>query len=96
MLADLRTDKGMEWMPQSMWLSYLKVDALPAQLTYDLAVDATGAGQPSPEAAGFEVARPRPGPVGGDRGASVLPWALAGALGLAVVFGGGLVVARRR
>ena len=60
LLTDLRTDKGMEWMPESMWLSYLKVDALPSQLTYDLAVDATGAGQPSAIAAGYATPGPAP------------------------------------
>ncbi len=53
LLADLRTDKGMDWLPQSMWLSYLKVAASPSELTYDLAIDATGAGKPSAEAAGL-------------------------------------------
>jgi hypothetical protein len=53
LLADLRTDKGMDWLPQSMWLSYLKVAAAPSELTYDLAIDASGAGQPSAEAAGL-------------------------------------------
>jgi Uncharacterized protein conserved in bacteria (DUF2330) len=95
LLTDLRTDKGMDWMPQSMWLSYLKVDALPAQLTYDLAVDATGAGRPSPVAAGLDGAGAAL-PVK-DSGTPVLSFALAAA-GLAVVAltGGGLLVARRR
>jgi hypothetical protein len=53
LLADLRSDKGMEWLPESMWLSYLKVAAAPSELTYDLAVDASGAGQPSAVAAGL-------------------------------------------
>ena len=56
LLADLRSDRGMEWMPESMWLSYLRVDASPSDLTYDLAVDASGAGRPSLEAAGGPVA----------------------------------------
>ena len=43
----------MEWVPQEMWLSYLKVAAAPSELTYDLAIDATGAGKPSAEAAGL-------------------------------------------
>ena len=54
LLADLRSDKGMDWMPRSgMWLTYLRVDAAAGDLTYDLAVDASGAGQPSPRAAGL-------------------------------------------
>jgi hypothetical protein len=98
LLTDLRTDKGMDWMPQSMWLSYLKVDARPSQLTYDLAVDGSGAGQPSPVAAGLEeTAQPAPPAlVTTDDGSTpVLPWALAGAAVLAVA-AGGVLVARRR
>ena len=98
LLTDLRTDKGMEWMPQSMWLSYLKVDALPSQLTYDLAVDATGAGKPSPEAAGFEAGQPAPPAVAAtdDGSTPVLPWTVAGAVVAAAVGAGVLVAARRR
>ncbi len=102
LLTDLRTDKGMDWMPQSMWLSYLKVDALPSQLTYDLAVDATGADKPSPVAAGFEAAQPAPVPpalpvaAAASPGPSLLPWTVAGALVVAVATGGVMVAARRR
>jgi hypothetical protein len=54
LLADLRNDKGMDWLPSSgMWLSYLRVDAEAGDLDYDLAIDASGAGQPSPVAAGL-------------------------------------------
>ena len=98
LLNDLRTDKGMEWMPNKMWLSYLKVEALPSQLTYDLAVDATGAGQPSAKAAGFEeTARPAPPAVvtTDDGSTPILPWALAGTAVLALATGG-VLVARRR
>jgi hypothetical protein len=95
LLTDLRTDKGMNWIPESMWLSYLKIDALPSQLTYDLAVDATGAGQPSPRAAGFEEGAP-PALVTTDDGSTpVWPWAVAGGAALAVA-AGGVLVARRR
>jgi Uncharacterized protein conserved in bacteria (DUF2330) len=97
LMTDLRSDKGMEWMPESMWLSYLKVDALPSQLTYDLAVDATGAGQPSRTAAGLDLGQPVPPAVAttDDGSTPVLPWALAGAAALALVTGG-VLVARRR
>ena len=95
LMSDLRSDKGMDWMPESMWLSYLKVDALPGQLTYDLAVDATGADRPSPEAAGMGLAPLTPVPED-DTGIPVLPWVLAGAVALAAVGGGVLVAARRR
>lgn len=38
LLADLRSDKGMEWVPQSMWFTYLSLDAAAADLDYDLAM----------------------------------------------------------
>lgn len=100
LLRDLRSDKGMDWMPEAMWLSYLKVDALPSELTYDLAVDATGAGKPSPEAAGIGVGVPGqvrvPTPAPDDGGTPVLPFVVAGAVAAAAVGGGVLVAARRR
>ena len=52
LLTDLRADKGMEWMPASMWLSHLKIDSPARALKYDLAVDANGF-SPSPRAAGL-------------------------------------------
>jgi hypothetical protein len=41
LLDDLRSDVGMEWLPQEMWLSYLKLDAPASELDYDLAISAT-------------------------------------------------------
>ena len=38
LLNDLRSDKGMEWVPDSMWLSYLQVATNAGSLDYDLAV----------------------------------------------------------
>ena len=49
LLDDLRSDKGMGWVPDEMWLSYYLVDLNARNLTYDLAVDASGAGSPSEE-----------------------------------------------
>ena len=51
LLADLRSDAGMEWLPASMWLSYLQVDADAGDLDYDLAVSqdpATSRRSPTP------------------------------------------------
>jgi hypothetical protein len=62
LLADLRSDKGMGWLPASgMWLSYLRVDSTAGELTHDLAVDAGGRASPSPVAAGLAA----PAAVGG-------------------------------
>jgi hypothetical protein len=56
LLADLRKDRGMAWLPTSgMWLSYVKVATTTAALKHDLAVDATGQGTPSLVAAGLSV-----------------------------------------
>ncbi|MGH9178884.1 MAG: DUF2330 domain-containing protein [Acidimicrobiales bacterium] len=46
LMADLRSDKGMEWMPEDMWLTYLRVDGAASDLDHDLAIHPTG-GEPS-------------------------------------------------
>ena len=38
LLTDLRSDKGMGWVPDEMWLSYLRVNTAAKNLDYDLAV----------------------------------------------------------
>src|SRR4029450_3318179 len=84
LLADLRADQGMGWLPGSgMWLSYLRVDTTAGQLTHDLAVDADGRGRPSPVAAGLAVpgAGSHPAADPGARG--------RGRAGAAVAGGGG-------
>jgi hypothetical protein len=53
LLADLRSDVGMEWVPEEMWFSYLKVDTPAGDLTYDLAATADQETMPSVEAAGI-------------------------------------------
>jgi Uncharacterized protein conserved in bacteria (DUF2330) len=59
LLTDLESDKGMGWLPtEDMWFSYLKIDADAADLRHDLAIDATGVGEPSPIAAGLEFPVP--------------------------------------
>ncbi|HEV3227513.1 MAG TPA: DUF2330 domain-containing protein [Acidimicrobiales bacterium] len=37
LLNDLRADKGMEWVPNAEWLTYLKIDTPAGRLTHDLA-----------------------------------------------------------
>ena len=53
LLDDLRSDKGMDWVPPSAWLTKIAIDAAATTLTYDLAVDAKGLA-PSRVAAGLE------------------------------------------
>ena len=45
----------MEWVPNSAWLSKVVVDSSAAGLSYDLAIDASGANAPSRVDAGLEL-----------------------------------------
>jgi hypothetical protein len=88
LLADLRSDRGMRWLPKSgMWLSYLQLNERARNLSYDLALDVSGRGEPSPVDAG--LAAPAAAPE-----ANLTPlWITAGLLGgLALV----ALVERRR
>jgi hypothetical protein len=54
LLADLRSDRGMKWLPESgMWLTYIEINQTAANLKHDLAIDASGYGRPNPIAAGY-------------------------------------------
>jgi hypothetical protein len=86
LLADLRSDKGMQWVPPSMWLTYLKLFVPAGLLTYDLAVDARGTGNPSPVAAGLSIPQPS--------STATLAAALTALVALFGLLGGGLVVRR--
>lgn len=100
LLDDLRRDKNMGWVPGGdMHLSYLRVNTTAGELTYDLAIDASGRGAPSPVAAGLAApdqlyAGPRPLT---SRVAAWWPWfaiALVAASGLALA-GRSLLGSRR-
>jgi hypothetical protein len=83
LLGDLGSDKGMRWLPSTgIWLTYLRVDVQAEDLTYDLAVDATGAGHPSPVAAGLTV---EPSSRVAASAVAVLGWAIALLLALLAV-----------
>jgi uncharacterized protein DUF2330 len=58
LLTDLRSDKGMAWVPGHGWLTQIRFDAAPAELGYDLAIDASGQGTPSRLAAGLVAPLP--------------------------------------
>jgi hypothetical protein len=55
LLDDLRSDRGMAWVPSSSWLTKVAIDADAPQLSYDLAIDASGQGVPSYIQAGLDV-----------------------------------------
>jgi hypothetical protein len=92
LLSDLRSDRGMDWIPAKGWLTQVGIDAEAKQLSFDLAVDETGSGHPSRVAAGLELASPtKPGStVDGGRLALALIVVLTG---LGAVFG--VMIARR-
>ena len=88
LMRDLRADKGMSWMPASgMWLTQLTINSAARDLTYDLAVDASGRGRPSREAAGLAPVRSPLTPLTPDSIPHSLPLGglgvLLGAVGLA-------------
>ncbi len=90
LLADLRSDRGMEWLPaDDMWLTQIRVNAFAGDLTHDLAIDASGYGQPNPFAAGLRIPQlPVPG--------APFPSVLLAALVAVAALGLGLAVGRRR
>jgi hypothetical protein len=105
LLADLRSDRGMGWLPGSgMWLSYLRVDATAGRLTHDLAVDADGRHRPSPVAAGLvapaaaesEGAAGEAATTGAGGGRWPWPFAVAVAVAGAAAAAGAAALARRR
>jgi hypothetical protein len=55
LLDDLRSDRGMGWVPSSAWLTKVHIDAAAPQLGFDLAIDASGAGAPSRIMAGLDL-----------------------------------------
>jgi hypothetical protein len=42
LLDDLRSDKGMSWVPDNMWLTYLAINSPAGQLTGDLSINEPG------------------------------------------------------
>jgi hypothetical protein len=85
LLTDLRSDRGMEWIPSSGWLTKVAVDSSAAQLSYDLAIDASGAGAPSAVDAGLTLADVK-GVVGGLDGGRMLLAVLFSLVGVAGVY----------
>ena len=89
LLSDLRSDKGMAWVPQSGWLTKIAIDASASQLTYDLAVDAKGT-SPSRVAAGLEAP---PSPASSSTGQPSSDQIAL--IGIALAFLGAIVILRK-
>jgi len=73
LLADLRSDVGMEWVPSDMWLTYLHVNTNAGDLDYDLAVAPDSNSVPSLQDAGITATQ---SPALGDNGLPTWPWLL--------------------
>ena len=89
LLADLRSDKGMGWVPDEMWFSYLRVNTAAKNLDYDLAVSTHPGVLPSARMVGIGLpGGPAPAPSSGFPAVAGQPrsWAalLAGLTALAV------------
>ena len=61
LLADLRSDAGMEWIPESAWLTKVRINSAAADIAFDLAIAPNG-GAPSLMDAGFQPYGPTPAP----------------------------------
>ncbi len=90
LLADLRSDRGMEWVPNDAWLTKVALDGTAAQFGFDLAIDATGDGVPSRIDAGLDM----PGAVDPTIAAAIR-WLAAMAFMLSGIGGILFLIARR-
>ena len=67
LLTDLRSDVGMEWVPSSMWFTYLRLNAEAHDLDYDLALSAHPAQLPTLKDAGVDAKQAQVVSAGSDR-----------------------------
>jgi hypothetical protein len=82
LLADLRSDQGMGWVPESAWLTKVRINASAPDVAFDLAIDA-GGGLPSLVDAGLQPS-----------GATEVLWATSRAVGpLVLIIGLPLLMA---
>lgn len=93
LLTDLRSDVGMEWVPEDMWFTYLAVDAEAGDLDFDLAVSPDRSTLPALDDTG--VSAPEARPVAVDT-AGAPRWPLAAGAVAAVVVLGVLLATDRR
>ena len=93
LLADLRSDKGMGWIPDRMWFTYLPLDTTAGRLDYDLAMSTHAGATPRLVDTGVEAEQARA--VVTSAGRAVWPIG-AGVLTGALAFGVAAALNRRR
>jgi hypothetical protein len=59
LLADLRSDKGMEWVPDNMWFTYLPLEVRAGSLDFDLGISATSGALPAIDDVGIAAPKTR-------------------------------------
>jgi hypothetical protein len=93
LLADLRSDKGMGWIPDRMWLTYLPLDTTAGNLDYDLAMSTHDGRTPRVADTGVQAQQARP--IATDTGRAIWP-IVAAVLTGALAFGVATAFSRRR
>jgi hypothetical protein len=88
LLDDLRSDVGMEWVPEQMWFTYLQVGTEARDLDYDLAISADASTLPTIADTGVEAQDARHvAPGGGGIAWPAAAGAVAGVIVLGVLVG---------
>ena len=93
LLSDLRADKGMGWVPDKMWFTYLRLNVPAGELDYDLAISTRPDAVPSLADAGVTATEARRIDVRAGR--ALWPIAAAGVIAIAT-FGMASLFGRRR
>jgi len=94
LLTDLRTDKGMAWVPHKMWFTYLHLSVPARELDYDLAVSTNPTVVPALADTGVSAQQARV--VGVPRSSARWPLGVAVVVGIATFGATGLFGRRRR
>jgi hypothetical protein len=92
LLADLRSDKGMEWVPDDMWLTFLRVNTEAQNLDYDLAVSTHDGVLPSATLVGIGI----PGGPPAEASSGFPVWDAIGITGGILIVLAVVALARRR
>lgn len=96
LLSDLRSDRGMNWLPQDdMWLTYMRVEGPAGLLNHDLAINAEG-GEPSFVDTGLSNPLHSAFDPPSEETQRLWAWALAVVLGVLVLVGADRYVTSKR
>jgi len=94
LLEDLRSDVGMEWVPDEMWFTHMPLDVRAGELDYDLAVSADLDEAPKVADAGIPTRDAVPIRSTDDGGGPIAWWPVAVGLLAAVAVVGGVSLIR--